>query len=402
MSQPLPPDLETLPCGFITFTDTGIIQNINETLIRLLGYSQRSELENKNLETIFTLATRIFNQTHFQPLLHIQGKASEIFLSLKTKDNQTVPVICNAVRKLEDGIPTYHCIFFPIEKRGQYEQELIQARKQAQDALKENEELIAAKKELEAYRIDIDRRISHLSQVNEDMGQFSKVASHDLQEPIRKIAIWSDKMLTSGKENFSEATLNTLRNIHKECVRLRTLTINLEKYISLDKPTDLLTPIDLNDIIRNEFNAATTQSGLTGIRLSAATLPVIEGYPTQIGQLFYAIFGNLIRFRAPTQPLAIDIKGQIEKTNSYQSTREQYRYIDTLKLTLTTNDGKDTGSKDFVYLMNKKTNIQSVELDFGFASCRKIVSNHFGSIFATIEDGNTTQLTLSLPLKQGN
>lgn len=400
MSQPLPPDLDTLPCGFIIFTDTAIIQSVNETLIQLLGYSQKAELENKNIETIFTLATCLFNQTHFQPLLHLQGKASEIFLTLKCKDGRTIPVICNATRKLGDGTAMYHCIFLPIEERGKYEQELIQARKQAQDALNENQELIAAKKELEAYRIDLDHRISHLSQVNEDMGQFSKVASHDLQEPIRKIAVWSDKMIVQGRDNLSEDTLKILRNIHKECRRLRMLAMKLEKYIGLNKPADTLTALDLNDIIRNEFEAAATQSGQTGITLNAATLTVVEGYQTQIKQLFYALFENLIRFRAPSQPLTIRITGQIEKTNSYQSTREQYRYIDTLKISLETNDGKGAGSKEFVYLMNKKAFIESVELDFGFASCRKIVSNHYGSISAATENEYTTKVTLFLPLRQ--
>jgi sigma-B regulation protein RsbU (phosphoserine phosphatase) len=399
MSDSLPPELDFLPCGFITFTDSGIIQSINETLIQLLGYSEKGDLENKNIETIFTLASRLFNQTHFLPLLLLHGKATEIFLTLKRKDGQPFPVICNAVRKQEQGGSLHHCVFFPIEQRGKYEQELIQARKQAQDALNENKELIAAKKELESYRIDLDRRISRLSQVNEDMAQFSKVASHDLQEPIRKIAIWSDKVIIEHAAHFSEPTLKTIRNIHKECVRLRTLAVNLERYISLDKPSDRLSLVDLNGIVQNEFNAAAERSGQADISVMIAPLAAIEGHESQIRQLFYLLFENLIRFRAPVQPLTIQVTALIEKTNSYQSTREQYRYIDTLKIFLETNDGKDAKSKEFVYLINKKAIIQSVELDFGFASCRKILNNHFGSILA-ITDNNNTKVNLSLPLKQ--
>jgi sigma-B regulation protein RsbU (phosphoserine phosphatase) len=185
-------DLEHAPCGFLIFSDAGVITGINETLLMLLGYTEKDELLGKNIETLFTIAGRIFYQTHFFPLLRLQGKADEIFFSLKTKNRADVPVMCNAVRKDPGGSGATHCIFMPVTERRKYEQELLDARRHAERALEQNQDLMQAKKELEIHAIELDRHLSRLTRINDDISQFSKVISHDLQESIRKIAIFSD------------------------------------------------------------------------------------------------------------------------------------------------------------------------------------------------------------------
>ena len=77
--------LDTLPCGVVSFTDDGRIVYANATLATLLGY-EPGELAGRHVETLLTVAGRIFYQTHFFPLLRLHGKAEEVFLLLRKND----------------------------------------------------------------------------------------------------------------------------------------------------------------------------------------------------------------------------------------------------------------------------------------------------------------------------
>src|ERR1051325_1521698 len=90
--------LNTAPCGFMTFTDEGTIRAVNATLLKLLG-AAADELEGQHVESILPVASRIFYQTHFFPLLKLHGEASEIYFSLRSKNGEDIPVLVNAARR---------------------------------------------------------------------------------------------------------------------------------------------------------------------------------------------------------------------------------------------------------------------------------------------------------------
>jgi sigma-B regulation protein RsbU (phosphoserine phosphatase) len=69
--------LNTAPCGFLSFADDGTITTVNATLLGMLGY-ERDELTGRGIETILTIGSRIFYQTHFFPLVRLHGSAEEI------------------------------------------------------------------------------------------------------------------------------------------------------------------------------------------------------------------------------------------------------------------------------------------------------------------------------------
>jgi PAS domain S-box-containing protein len=94
--------LNNAPCGFLVFADDGSIIEANATLIDLLGY-ERGELLKLHIEKIFSVAGRIFYQTHFFPLLKLKGKVEEIYLDLRSKTGESVPVLVNAARHEREG-----------------------------------------------------------------------------------------------------------------------------------------------------------------------------------------------------------------------------------------------------------------------------------------------------------
>jgi PAS domain S-box-containing protein len=137
--------LHTLPCGVVSFGDDGIVRYANDTLARALGY-ESEELRGRHVESLLTIAGRIFYQTHFFPLLRLHGHANEIFLLLRHRDGSEVGALVNARRRERDGAVN-DCVLMEVRERRKYEDELLRAKRAAETA---NTELKARTREVEA------------------------------------------------------------------------------------------------------------------------------------------------------------------------------------------------------------------------------------------------------------
>ena len=83
--------LDNAPCGYLAFTDDGIIRMVNHTLAELLGQTPE-QLHGQRVESILTVGARIFYQTHFFPVLKLHGEAEEVYLTLRTHGGADIPV----------------------------------------------------------------------------------------------------------------------------------------------------------------------------------------------------------------------------------------------------------------------------------------------------------------------
>jgi len=125
--------LDTAPCGFLSFGDDGKLLAANATLLEWLGYSFEEACD-RHVETLMPVATRIFYQTHFFPLLKLTGKVAEVYLTLRTKTGEDLPVLTNALRREQDGHPVNDCVFMVVRQRSLYEDEILQAKRSAEEA----------------------------------------------------------------------------------------------------------------------------------------------------------------------------------------------------------------------------------------------------------------------------
>ena len=126
-------ELNDAPCGFVSFGDDGTMLFVNRTLAEMLGYA-RVELEGWHLQKILPPGARVFYNTHLFPMLRMHGKADEIFLALQTKDGREIPVLLNAVRRERDDRFVNDCVVVRLLQRAQYEQQLLEARREAEQA----------------------------------------------------------------------------------------------------------------------------------------------------------------------------------------------------------------------------------------------------------------------------
>ncbi|HTM91294.1 MAG TPA: PAS domain-containing protein, partial [Flavisolibacter sp.] len=144
------------PCLYFSSADDGTLLEVNDRLCDVLQY-HRDELTGKKSEILFTIATRIFQQTHFFPLLKMQGHAEEIYITLKRKDGDQVPVLINAERKMIGDTAVSMHVGIIVYNRKKFEEELIAAKKEAQNALHENTALIHARQQLQKRSEELDR-----------------------------------------------------------------------------------------------------------------------------------------------------------------------------------------------------------------------------------------------------
>ena len=391
-------DLDTAPCGYLCFADTGVIIKVNKTLITLLGYAAAEQLVGRNVESIFTIATRIFYQTHFFPMLRLQGKADELFFTLKGADKQEHPFICNAVRKSEGDVAANHCIFVPAIQRSMYEQQLLKARQDAEAALSQNRDLLAAKEELEKHSFLLDRRLVELSRMNEDILQFGSLISHDLQEPIRKIAVFIDRLTHENKAGFDPATIDRLNKIKSECLHLRRLTFNLERFISLSTHDEPLGKVDLNICVQAALLTARKANLPNELNFTVGELPTIQGYRRELELLFSQVFANSLQNRDAKRPLNIRVECSRYQENMYKRVQNRYRYVDFVKILIIDNGkGFSKGEAESFFNIQRRLEKVSRELSFGLAFCKKVVDNHFGAISIEPLDCGGAVVSISLP-----
>jgi phosphoserine phosphatase RsbU/P len=391
--------LNTAPCGFLIFSDEGNIVALNDTLLQLLHY-KREALVGKKLETILSIANRIFYQTHLFPLLRLHGKAEEIFFSMLSSANEQVHVLLNAARKPYQGTVCNHCILVPIHQRKLYENELLQAKKSAEEALLKNEKLLESQQALEQHKQTLDKQVSRLTQLNRELRQFSKVISHDIQEPIRKISIFADIAISEADKRSDTVLISALEKIRASCQRMSKMVSSLEHYLSLqnaEKPTE---KVDLNDVVEQARSLAVLSTGLKSeMTLDHPPLPVITAYRKQMELLFFNLIENAIKFRKADTPLKIVIECTVFQENSYKSLPDNYRYHDVVKLVITDNGkGFNTEHSNNLFQLFQKLQVDTTGIGLGLALCKKIIDNHFGEISLDSKPGEGTSFTILLPL----
>ena len=132
MDEPL---YEQAACGLLTTDASGTIIAVNQTLLRWLGVDREQLIRRRTFADLLTGGGRIYHETHYAPMLSMQGSAREIAFDLACADGRRLPVLVNARRdQASDGTPVVHVAVFDATERRMYERELLAAKQRAEQS----------------------------------------------------------------------------------------------------------------------------------------------------------------------------------------------------------------------------------------------------------------------------
>jgi PAS domain S-box-containing protein len=236
-----------------------------------------------------------------------------------------------------------------------------------------------------------------LARSNAELEQFAFVTSHDLQEPLRKIQMFSSILLekSAGHDDLNVYT----RKIAHAASRMTTLITDLLDYSRLSEVAPDISEVHLNkliDNIRSDFELLIEQKNAS---LKVDSLLSVPGIPSQLSQLFYNLIGNALKFSATYRLPEICIRGEIISRESEPGTEPGNFY----KIEVIDNGiGFDQQYAEKIFVVFQRLGSASAYSGhgIGLAICNKIVANHNGVIYATGKPGEGACFTVILPLKQ--
>lgn len=385
-----------IPCIYFSSSVDGNITDVNEALSRYLKYP-RDELVGKKLESIFTLSTRIFQQTHLYPLLQLKGRAEEIFITLKGRDGEQVPMLINAERIEENGQISFHFAGISVSNRKKFEDEIIAAKKLAEKALNENAALKAAKIELEQHAEELDRQIALFDRQNEELRQFNHLATHTLQEPVRKLLFFSSQIVEI-QQNTN--TVNALQKLRKAIEDIQYKLQGLQKYVWLTNEELKFEVLDLVDLLQSAKKKVEQQNPGINLFLEAEAIPVIEGNSEQMQFMLKELLVNAVKFRKQGNDVNVNVYASTLLLNKFRQLSGKYKYAEFLKLQIQDDGiGFDDQYQDQAFELFRVLHSNG-GVGIGLPLCKKIVENHSGSISLESQTDERTTVIIYLPLKQ--
>jgi PAS domain S-box-containing protein len=256
------------------------------------------------------------------------------------------------------------------------------------------EEVVAAR------TMELASANSNLERSNEELAQFAYIASHDLQEPVRKVSVFT-QMLESTLPANDETSKHYISKIKNSTTRMLALIRDVLAYSQLTNNVSGFATVDLNRIvedIQTDFELLIEQKKAVVI---AEKLPVIQAIPLQMSQLFGNLISNALKFTKK------DTVPEISITSSYATSQDvkklelnegKYHRIELSDNGIGFNQGNAENIFNIFQRLHGKKEFEGTGI--GLAMCRKIVVNHHGAIYATSEEGKGAKFHILLPVKE--
>ncbi len=254
--------------------------------------------------------------------------------------------------------------------------------------------------ELEAK---VKERTFALEQSNQQLQQFSHSASHEFQEPLRKIVIFSKLLQEPEKERTPEKTQLYLTKIDYASQRLAKLIQEMLNFAHMNSSSKLVEKVDLNTILKDilfDFELLIAEKKAT---ITSDELPEIEAVPFQMNQLFYDLICNAIKFSKPAVPLKVHISSKKLTANEVKVHPELDPKLRYYELIFKDNGiGFDQKYAHQIFVMFQRLHETSTYpgTGIGLALCKKIVQNYHGKIFTEGVEDEGASFHVFLPVKQ--
>lgn len=264
----------------------------------------------------------------------------------------------------------------------QQEKKLLAANRSLQ---KEIDERKASEEKVRTLNEKLVENNAHLKTANEELDRFAYMASHDLQEPLRKIMVFSDKIQV---EKFADTDAEKyFSKIISSAKRMQALINDLLSFSRQSLTKADFKDTDLNVLVKEVLADLEIEIERTGATIKAETLPTIYAAPVLMRQLFFNLVGNAIKFHRPGQAPLVHIFTESTPSNMH-------------KIVVQDNGiGFDPKYANDIFLVFKRlhSHHEFEGTGVGLSTCKKIVEKHHGHIYAESKPGEGSKFILQFP-----
>ncbi|AWM12730.1 histidine kinase [Flavobacterium sediminis] len=245
----------------------------------------------------------------------------------------------------------------------------------------------------------IEERNQELEKTNMELLEFNHVASHDLQEPLRKIQTFISRIEDKETENLSENGKLYFDRIKSAASRMRILIDDLLQYSRSSRSQETFTSVDLNLMLSNSIAELSETISEQNADIRYPELPIVKGVEFQLEQLFTNLIGNAIKYRKPEVDPVIKITWEeitaSKETDIADNTNRKY-----IKIKFADNGigfEQEFAEKIFNLFQRLHSKTDYPGTGVGLAICKKIVENHRGYILAKSIPNEGTEFIIYLP-----
>ena len=254
--------------------------------------------------------------------------------------------------------------------------------------------------QLREYEDQLKGQIRQLETSNEELERFAFVASHDLQEPLRKIQSFADLITDRYSNLFDEDSMLFMGKISSSARRMSKLIKDLLNFSRISNHQEEFKRVELNTIVRRILDDQELRIQGIAVQLDVGDLPVVQAVASQMDHLFNNLISNALKFtRTGIQP-SLCIKSRLVNGEAYAGLHPNRPYFE---ITITDNGiGFDEKYLDHIFKvfqrLHGKTAFEGTGI--GLAICKRVVMSHHGYITARSQPNEGTTFVVVLPENQ--
>lgn len=241
----------------------------------------------------------------------------------------------------------------------------------------------------------LERTNRALSQSNRELQDFAYAASHDLQEPLRKISSFSDLLISDYADRLDDAGQEYVERMQDAALRMSRLIRDLLAFSRVKTRAKPFEQVDLNEIVTEVLEDLLVAIEESGGQVDVGHLPGLDADPTQMRQLFQNLISNGLKFHRHGISPQISVSAELVDRNGET----------TCRIEISDNGiGFESKYLDRIFSPFQRLHAKSAYpgTGIGLAICRRIVERHNGEITAESDPGNGSTFIVTLPCSQEN
>ncbi len=243
---------------------------------------------------------------------------------------------------------------------------------------------------------------AELQRSNQELERFASVASHDLQEPLRKIQAFGDRLQSKIADTLDETAREYLTRMRAAAARMRTLINDLLAFSRVGTQAQHLAPVDLGQEVQQVVSDLESRIQQADGRVELGSLTTINADSLQMRQLFQNLIANGLKFHRPGVPPVVRVEGRFlggDTANGDSQVQPSY------EITVSDNGiGFEEAYLDRIFELFQRLHGRNEYegTGIGLAICRKIVERHGGTITARSTPGEGATFIINLPHRELN